>query len=87
MTDGNSEPPLKDGLSDEISERKKRLAKELTRVRDRERSLAQSSYIWSQFLFILALLCSVAAAVMGLFFTISARIVGGVAALTRSSLL
>src|ERR1700675_1815415 len=67
--------------SDAITKRINDLDAELLAVAAREKSLAKSAYLWSQGLFIAALLCSVAAAICGLFFNISGKIVGGIATL------
>jgi hypothetical protein len=67
--------------SHEIAERKARLDAELSEADRKAYGLAKSAYLWSQFLFILALCCSVAAVVSGVFFDISPKIVGGIAAL------
>jgi hypothetical protein len=61
--------------------RKTALVNELEAARRKAYGNAKSAYLWSQFLFILALGFSVAAAVSGVFFDVSAKIVGGIAAL------
>lgn len=68
-------------LSQELSDRKTQLSAELQSGREKECTLGRNAYIWSQSLFTAALLCSVAAAVCGLFFDVSGKIVGGIAAL------
>ena len=68
-------------MSEEVKERRKNLEGELTEASRREFGLAKSAYIWSQGLFILALLCSVAAVAIGLFLPVSAKVVSGIAAL------
>jgi hypothetical protein len=69
-------------ISQEIAERKARLDAELSEADRKAYGLAKSAYLWSQFLFILALCCSVAAVVSGVFFNnISPKIPGGIAAL------
>jgi hypothetical protein len=80
MTPGNSLGSIPTNSS-EATERRALLDSELTVWRDKERSLARSGYLWSQGLFILALLCSVGAAVAGLFFNLPGHTVGGIAAL------
>lgn len=69
--------PISDALAHRINE----LDSEMMAVAAKERGLATSAYLWSQGLFILALVCSVAAAVCGIFFDVSAKVVGGIAAL------
>ena len=68
-------------ISEEVKERRNNLKGELTEASRREFILAKSAYIWSQGLFILALLCSVAAVAIGLFLNVSAKVVSGIAAL------
>jgi len=68
-------------FSGELLDRKAKLSAELAAGRERECALGRHAYIWSQCLFTLALLCSVGAAICGLFFNASGRVVGGIAAL------
>src|SRR5271169_1735159 len=68
-------------ISPELTARKASLVSELEAANRRAHGNGKSAYIWSQFLFMLALGCSVAAAISGLFFYVSAKIVGGIAAL------
>lgn len=68
-------------LSQEVIERVSKLDSELKASSAKAYGLARSAYLWSQFLFILALCCSVAAAICGIVFNISPKIVGGIAAL------
>jgi hypothetical protein len=68
-------------ISQEVTARKTALALELEAAKRRAEGNGKSAYLWSQFLFMLALACSVAAAITGLFSTVSAKIVGGIAAL------
>ena len=65
----------------EVSARKSAFAQELNTDSQKYFGLAKSAYLWLQGLFILALCCSVVAAICGLFFEVSGRIVGGIAAL------
>ena len=65
----------------ELTSRKMTLVNELQAAVRKAHGNARSAYLWSQFLFMLALGCSVAAVISGLFFPISAKIVGGIAAL------
>jgi len=68
-------------VSEQIAYRINLLDSELVKERDKAYGLAKSAYLWSQFLFTAAILCSVAAAICGLFFNLSGKAVGGIAAL------
>jgi predicted component of type VI protein secretion system len=68
-------------ISPEVVKRKEELASELILTAQREHRLARSAYLWSQALFVLALCCSVAATICGVFFSVSGKITGGIAAL------
>lgn len=68
-------------ISPEVAKRIAALTQELDEGIHRTWAKARNAYIWSQALVIMALLCSVAAAVSGIFFLVPAKIVGGIAAL------
>jgi hypothetical protein len=69
-------------VSEEVQSRKNSLLGELETAVRKAHSNGKSAYLWSQFLFICALSCSVIAAAVGLFANnVSAKTVGGIAAL------
>lgn len=68
-------------ISPEIQSRRDRLADELQKGADWQSRDAARSYYSSQTLLFASLGCSVAAAISGIFFDVSSRIVGAVAAL------
>lgn len=67
--------------SPEVQRRIAALDEELTTAAHTESRNATRSYRWSQFFLILAVSCSVGAAVAGIFIRVDSRIVGGLAAL------
>jgi hypothetical protein len=67
--------------SPEVQMRIERLADELRQAATAESRRATRSYYFSQAMLFLALGCSLAAAISGIFFSISPKIVGGLAAL------
>jgi hypothetical protein len=67
-------------ISPEVQRRISALNDELGRAANDEARNATRAYYWSQTLLILSLGCSAVAAICGIFFSISSRIVGGLAA-------
>jgi hypothetical protein len=67
--------------SEEVASRKANLAAELKDTSTRTFNNARRAYLFSQLLFILALGASAGAAVGGVFFNVSSKVVGGLAAL------
>lgn len=68
-------------LSEEVKSRKDSLLGELETAIRKAHTNGKSAYLWSQFLFICALSSSVVATAVGLFADVSAKTVGGIAAL------
>jgi hypothetical protein len=68
-------------VSEEVQGRKNSLLGELETAVRKAHANGKSAYLWSQALFICALSCSVIAVAVGLFANVSAKTVGGIAAL------
>jgi hypothetical protein len=66
---------------DDIAERKKQLSGELSVAIRRETFLARWNHRFSVALMVVALACSIGAAIGGIFFSVSSKIVGGIAIL------